>query len=322
MKKIMILAVGGTIAGKGQAGKSAEYKPGEVGIQEIIDSVPGIEKLAEVQGKQFLNTASDNVTSKNLIDLANEINKLAKEDIDGFVVTHGTDTLEETAYFLNLTVKTNKPVVMVGSMRPSTAISADGPMNLYQAVALAAHDDSVGKGVLISFSDSIVGAREGQKVNTFRTDAFNGRDFGIFGYLHDDNVYFINQSTMKHTFETEFDVSELTDLPKVGIAYFHLDADVKILDYIYKNSEAIVIAGAGNGGASKEWGMKLKKKKDKKPIVSCSRIGNGYVSKRAKSPENYINAGTLNPQKARILLQLALTKTSDYAEIMRMFQTY
>ena len=211
---------------------------------------------------------------------------------------------------------------MVGSMRPPTAISADGPMNLYQAVALAAHDDSVGKGGLISFSDSIVGAREGQKVNTFRTDAFNGRDFGIFGYLHDDNVYFINQSTKKHTFETEFDVSELTDLPKVGIAYFHLDADVKILDYIYKNSEAIVIAGAGNGGASKEWGMKLKKKKDKKPIVSCSRIGNGYVSKRAKSPENYINAGTLNPQKARILLQLALTKTSDYAEIMRMFQTY
>lgn len=322
MKKITILAVGGTIAGKGQAGKSAEYKPGEVGIQEIIDSVPGIDKLAEVNGKQFLNTASDNVTSKNLIDLANEINKLAKEDIDGFVVTHGTDTLEETAYFLNLTVKTDKPVVVVGSMRPSTATSADGPMNLYQAVALAANDEAVGKGVLIAFSDSIIGAREGTKVNTFRTDAFNGRDFGILGYLHDNNVYFINQSTKKHTVDTEFDVSELEDLPNVGIAYFHIGADVKILDYIYKNSEAVVIAGAGNGGVSQDWGSKLRKKKDKKPVVICSRIGNGYTVKRATTPDNFIGSGTLNPQKARILLQLALTKTTDYAEIIRMFNTY
>lgn len=324
MKHIAMLAVGGTIAGKGSAGKTTEYKPGKVEISDLIKAVPGIEKLADIEGIQFLNTASDNVTGKNLIDLANKINELSEGDrFDGFVVTHGTDTMEETAYFLNLTVKTKKPVVLVGSMRPSTATSADGPLNLYEAVALASCDEAYGKGVLIAFADAIVGAREAQKVNSFRTDAFNGRDFGILGYIRDENVHFINESSKKHTADSEFDVSGLESLPKVGIAYFHLDADPKILDCVYKNSDGIVIASAGNGGMSKAWGDKLKGKKDKpKPIVISTRISNGYTSTRSTSPAQFVAAGTLNPQKARILLQLALTKTDNIDEIKRIFEAY
>lgn len=323
MKKIMILAVGGTISGKGKAGQTMEYKPGELKINDLIESVPGIEQLAHIDSRQILNTASDNITSENLITLTNTINEITNGDTDGIVITHGTDTLEETAYFLNLTVKTEKPVVLVGSMRPSTAMSADGPFNLYQAVALASSEAAVGQGVLIAFNDTIVSSRDGQKISTFRTEAFSGRDFGVLGYIRDNNIMFINKSVKKHTVNTEFDVSKLSELPKVGIAYFHLDADVKMLEYVYKNNDGIVIACAGNGGMSKSWSDKMKHKRAQpKPVIVSSRIGNGHSSIRSAAPKNFAAGGTLNPQKARILLQLALTKTQDICEIKRMFETY
>ena len=324
MKNIVILATGGTIAGQGDAGKTADYKPGVFRIEDLVAGVPGIEALAHIEAKQVLNTVSDNISGENLLTLAKTINELSQNpDIHGFVVTHGTDTMEETAYFLHLTVKTHKPVVCVGSMRPSTALSADGPLNLYQAVALATKEEAVGKGVLITFADGIYSGRDAQKVNTFRTDAFHGRDLGCLGYMRDAECYFFNQPVRKHTVDTVFCVDHLQELPKVNIAYFHLDADSAMLATAYETSDGVVIASAGNGGMSTAWGDLVKSEAvQDKPTVISSRIGNGYTAIRASSSTNTISAGTLNPQKARILLQLTLTVTKDINQIRELFATY
>ncbi len=324
LKNVVILATGGTIAGTGAAGKTTEYKAGELNVQALIDSVPGIDKLANISGEQILNTASDNVTGQDWLCLAKRINELATNDkIDGFVVTHGTDTLEETAYFLTLTVKTKKPVVVVGAMRPSTATSADGPFNLYQAVALARSDEAIGQGAMVIFSDGIYSGRDVQKINTFKTDAFGGKDFGCLGYMRDDKPYFYTKTTKKHTTESRFDISKLEKLPKVSIAYFHIDADPDILDYFSKNSEGIVTAGAGNGSYSTLWSNKLVSlEKSGVPVVNTSRISNGIVTISANAPANCIGGDTLNPQKARILLSLALTQTKNVTEIKEIFKQY
>lgn len=325
-KTVYILATGGTIAGSGDSGKTQNYKAGELDVQSLIDGVPGIEDLANLEGIQICNIGSDDITAQHWLKITNTINELAKkEDVAGFVITHGTDTLDETAYFMNLTVKTDKPVVLVGAMRPSTATSADGPMNLYQAVALAASEEAVGRGSMVVFSDGIYGGRDVQKTNTFKTDAFDSRDLGCLGYMHDEVPYFFNDTTKLHTTETEFDVSGLEELPKVGIAYFNIDADPSILSYMAETCDGIIIAGAGSGCYSESWNEEIAKLADKKTIiVRSSRISNGLISE-----DDYFNvspyvmdSGNLAPQKARILLQLALTKTSDINEIKAIFEKY
>lgn len=325
-KTVYILATGGTIAGSGEAGKTQNYSAGELDVQSLIDGVPGIEELANLEGVQICNIGSDDITAQHWLQIANTINELAQRDnVAGFVITHGTDTLDETAYFMNLTAKTEKPVVLVGAMRPSTATSADGPMNLYQAVALAASEEAVGRGAMVVFSDGIYGGRDVQKTNTFKTDAFDSVDLGCLGYMHDDVPYFFNETTKKHTSETEFDVSTLTELPKVGIAYFNIDADPSILSYMAETCDGIVIAGAGSGAYSGSWNEEIKKLESSQTvIVRSSRIANGLISEDdffAVSPY-VMDSGNLAPQKARILLQLALTKTSDMDEIKAMFETY
>lgn len=322
LKNVVIMATGGTIAGTGEAGKTTDYTAGELDVQSLIDGVPGIEKLANLTGEQVLNTFSDNVTGDDWLRLAKRINELATGDVDGFVITHGTDTLEETAYFLNLTVKTDKPVIVVGAMRPSTATSADGPMNLYQAVALARSDEARGQGVMVVFSDGIYGARDVTKVNAFKTDAFNSKDFGCLGYMRDDVPYFYNKTVKKHTTASVFDISNVEHLPKVGVAFFHCDADPGVLDYLAESHDGIVMAGAGNGACSTAWSDKMKELTDKgEIIVRATRIGNGVVTPSASSP-HLIASDTLNPQKARILLALALTQTTDPAQIAQYFTEY
>ena len=171
-ENIVILGTGGTIAGSGSPGKTTGYQPGALDIQTVINSVPGLSDLANISGEEVTNVNSDDITEKDWLFLTRRINKLSKlDDVDGFVITHGTDTLEETAFFLNLTIKTDKPVVTTGSMRPATALSADGPFNLYQAVSLAANPQASGLGVLTVFSDAIFSARYVQKASTFHTNA-------------------------------------------------------------------------------------------------------------------------------------------------------
>lgn len=326
MKNIMIVATGGTIAGVGEIGKSASYQAGEINIEEIIQSIPAINHIAHLSAIQYMNVDSNEMSPKRWILLANYLNELLlREDIDGVVVTHGTDTLDETAYFLNLTLHTYKPVIITGAMRPATAASADGPMNLYQAVALACHEEAMGHGVMAVFSDTIYSGRDIQKVNNFKTDAFDKKDFGCLGYMRDEQAYFFARAFKKHTLQSEFSQKPLTSLPKVGIAYYYAGAGIEILEALEKECEGIVIAGSGSGNYSKEWMTKVDELSQNSIIVvRSSRVGHGIVF---ESPvfdqKNYtIPSNTLSPQKARVLLMLALSVTKDVTKIKQIFNVY
>ena len=326
LKNIVILATGGTIAGTGEEGKTTNYQAGNLDIQTLVSSVSNLDKIANIYGEQIANVDSNDITINHWLTLVNRINELSKQDdIDGFVITHGTDTLEETAYFLDLTVKTSKPVVLTGAMRPSTATSADGPLNLYQSVALAASDLSTGQGCMVVFSDGIYSGRNVQKVNTFKTNAFSSIEFGCLGYMRDNIPFFFNKSTKPHTVDSQFDISHLKELPQVSIAFFNIDADPSIISYFAERSKGIVIAGAGSGTFSSKWLNEIRKLEDKGiPVVRSSRIGSGIILKDSTIDKysNCMPSYTLSPQKARILLSLALTKTKDYSEIGKIFAEY
>lgn len=324
-KSILIIGTGGTIAGKGKKGETAAYDSAQIQVDDLVAEIPELAELANLDSTELFSVDSCDVSFDKLLKLSKYINEKANDDkFDGFVVTHGTDTLEETAYFLNLTVKTKKPVVLTGAMRPSTAISADGPFNLYQAVALATKDEAIAKGVMVVFSDSIFGARDISKINTFRTDAFNQRDFGCLGYMRDDKAYFFNESIKLHTYKSEFNIRDIEKLPRVDIATFCVDAETDILDYLANHSDGIVLAGAGCGGSKTEWNEKIAEiLASGKPVVRSSRVGNGLVTyKKDDITQKGIFAGSLSPQKARILLSLALTKTRDLYELQEIFEKY
>lgn len=326
MKQILIIATGGTIAGIGEIGKSASYQAGEIDIDEIIQSIPALKNLAELSAVQFCNVDSNEMNPKRLVDLANYINEIAlREDVDGIVVTHGTDTLDETAYFLNLTIRTYKPIILTGAMRPATATSADGPMNLYQAVALACHEQAMGHGVMAVFSDTIYSGRDIQKVNNFKTDAFDKKDFGCLGYMRDDQAYFFARSFKKHTLQSMFSEHTLTTLPNVGIAYYYGGASISILKALSEECEGIVIAGSGSGNYSQEWIEEVERLVNHGiVIVRSSRVGHGIVfDSPVFDPKGLtIPSNTLSPQKARILLMLALSVTKDKDEIDKIFSDY
>lgn len=324
-KNIMVIGTGGTIAGKGEVGETASYDSAQLKVDELVSEIPSLKTLANVTSNNIFDVDSCDMTLDKLIKLAKYINKKAKEDdVDGFVITHGTDTLEETAYFLNLVLNTDKPVVLTGSMRPSTATSADGPLNLYQAVALAKNEEAKGKGVLVVFSDGIYGSRDVTKVNTFRTDAFSQKDLGCLGYMRDDKVFFFNSSTKLHTTESEFNIENIDSLPKVDILMFYIDAEKDLLDYVSKNCKGIVLAGAGCGGSSSSWDDAISKIVESGiPVVRSSRIGNGLITyDKSETQTKGVYSVNLSPQKARILLSLALTKTNDIKKIQEIFEKY
>ncbi|MCI7605460.1 MAG: asparaginase [Spirochaetales bacterium] len=322
-KKVVVLATGGTIAGEGKPGDATDYIPGKVSITDIASSIRGLDEIAEIEEIQIANLNSDDITSSLWLMLASAINKLSKDKrIDGFVITHGTDTMEETAYFLHLVVKTDKPVVVTGAMRPSTATSADGPMNFYQAVTVAASEKARGMGVLCVFSDSIYSARDFQKLSTTSVTAFGGRDFGMMGYVLDRNVLLYNKSLKPHTTQSEFSIDNIDALPKVGILIFHVDADPDLIYAVAKKSDGLVIVGAGNGNYSIRYNEVIGKLSI--PVVRSSRIGNGMIVPDNTFDKwgNIIVGDNLAPTKARILLQLALTKTKDVEKIKEYFKKY
>ena len=317
----VVLATGGTIAGIGEECKTAGYLSGSLTAAELVGSLPALSAVAPVETVQICNMNSDDITVGIWFRLAETINTLALQpDVAGFVITHGTDTLEETAYFLNLTVKTEKPVVLTGSMRPATAISADGPMNLYEAVRVAASEDARGQGVLVAFSDRIFPARSVSKTSTYHVTAISAGEMGAVGVIRDDGAHIYETTNKVHTTATEFDLTGLTALPKVSIVFFAVDADPALLEYAAAHADGIVIAGAGAGEFSRAFrkviaGLKI-------PVVISSRIDDGIILKENLLCENTIAADNLSPQKAAILLRLALTKTTDPAEIQKMFLKY
>jgi L-asparaginase len=262
------------------------------------------------------------------LKLGKRINQLLSQaDVDGIVVTHGTDTIEETSYFLDLVVKSDKPVVVVGAMRPSTAISADGPINLYNAVILAGSKDAIGKGVLVCLNDQINAARDVTKNNTATADTFRTPELGLLGYMQDNKAHFYRESTRRHTAQSEFDIANLDTLPEVDITYGYANATrVPVDAFVAAGAKGIVNAGVGDGSLDDEVKAALIEARKKGVIVvRASRVGNGIVARNGEVNDDqtdFVVSDTLTAQKARILLMLALTKTNDTKEIQRMFYSY
>ena len=257
--------------------------------------------------------------------IKNNIEEILSDDtIDGAVVTHGTDTLDETAYFLTLTLNTPKPVVLTGAMRPATATSADGPFNLYQAICLACHGESYNRGVLALFSNTIYSGRDIEKVNNFKIDAFDQRSLGCLGYMQDQEVYFYTQTSKIHTIKSRFN-KRIDSIKSVAIAFYYSGADAKILYDLASDHEGIVIAGSGSGNYSQAWLKAIEELSEKGTIfVRSSRISQGIVfDDEIFDPHHLcISSNTLSPQKARVLLMLALTQTHDRDEIKEIFLQY
>lgn len=323
--KIAILATGGTIAGSiDSAVATTGYTAGVVGVDVLIKAVPEIQNLAKIEGQQIANIDSSNMRDEIWLKLAQEINKLFASGVDGVVITHGTDTMEETAYFLNLTIKSDKPVVLVGAMRPSTAISADGPKNLYNAVALAA--DKNAKGVMVAMNDKIQSARAVVKTHTLNVDAFSSPDFGDMGYIVDGKVYFYNNVAKTRTKKAPFDVKNLKELPKVDILYsYSNDGSGVAAKALFENgTKGIVVAGSGAGSIHEAQKEVLKEllAKGLKVAVSSRVVAGRVAVSEADKKLGFISAEDLNPQKARILLMLALTKTNDVKKIQEYFLKY
>jgi L-asparaginase/glutamin-(asparagin-)ase len=326
---VTILATGGTIAGSGATSTTTVgYTAATVGVDRLIAAVPELAKVAQVKGEQVFQIASENMSNEHWLTLAKRVNVLlAQSDVDGIVITHGTDTLEETAYFLDLVVKSKKPVVLVGAMRPGTALSADGPINLYNAVLLAASKEAVGKGVLVALNDQIQGARDVTKTNTSTLDSFKTPELGMLGYIQGNKPYFYHTSTRKHTTDTEFDISKLDALPQVDIVYGYANVSPVALNaLVAAGAKGIIHAGVGDGSlASKVLPSLTAARKQGVLIVRSARVGQGIVARNGEANDDeldFVVSDTLSPQKARILLMLALTKTSDSKEIQRMFYTY
>ena len=319
--KVVVLATGGTIAGVGDPGKVAGYTPGTLTAEVLLWGVPEIDEVADIETIQICNINSDDITAEIWLNLAETINRMAADpEVTGFVITHGTDTMEETAYFLNLTVKTDKPVVLTGSMRPATALSADGTLNLYEAICVAASEEAVGQGVLAVFSDRIFSARAMTKTSTYSVTAIAAGETGCIGIVRDGAVYLYEHPGRKHTLASEFDVSGLQSLPKVSVLYFYADADPELLRYAAEHSDGLVIAGAGAGEFSEQWieiinGLTI-------PVVISSRIDDGVITKDNLLCKNTVAADTLPPQKAAVLLRLALTGEVSQESLEELFLQY
>ena len=329
LANVTILATGGTIAGSGASSTTTVgYTAATVGVDTLIKAVPELSKVAQVKGEQVFQIASENMTNEHWLTLAKRVNVLlAQSDVDGIVITHGTDTLEETAYFLDLVVKSKKPVVLVGAMRPGTALSADGPINLYNAVLLAANPDAAGKGVLVAMADQIHSARDVSKTNTSTPDSFKTTELGLLGYIQGNKPYFYRASTRKHTADTEFDISKLDKLPQVDIVYGYANVGPVALNaLVAAGAKGIIHAGVGDGSLAASVKTALvAARKQGVMIVRGSRVGQGILARNGEANDDeldFVAADTLNPQKARILLMLALTKTNDSKAVQKMFYTY
>ncbi len=321
---LAVLATGGTIAGRAaSAVRPSDYAPGVLAIDQLLDSVPELAEFARIEGEQIANIGSEDMTEDIWLKLAAAANaRLARPGIDGLVVIHGTDTMEETAYFLNLTVRAAKPLVITGAMRPANAPGADGPANLLNAVRLAASREAGGKGVLVCMNDGIGSARGTTKTSTSDLAAFRSPVTGDLGVMMDGKPMFYREPVRRHTADSEFGIDGVDALPRVEIVYGHAGQKRDLVDAaVAAGARGIVHAGVGMGMVHKNAKPALEEAAGRGVIVVCSsRTGSGLVPEGSKAP--FVTADNLNPQKARVLLQLALTRTSDPAVVQKMFNTY
>lgn len=325
---VRVVATGGTIAGRGQPGAVSGYRSGAIPIEELLAEVPGLADVADVTAEQFSNVGSTALMPSDWLSLAQRINVVLADgvdgrEVDGVVVTHGTDALEETAYFLNLTVRSPKPVVLVGAMRPATATSADGPLNLLNAVQVAASPDARQRGAMVVLNQEINAARDATKTNANRVQTFQSRTWGQLGTVESRGPIFRRRVETRHTFRSEFDVAgrSADELPRVDISYTYNGADgTDIRAFVQAGAAGIVIAASGAGATTRGQGQAAREAGEAGLyVVRATRTGSGRVGfSRGRS----IGAGDLLPQKARILLMVALMHTDDPDEIARIFSEY
>ena len=327
--KIMILATGGTIAGAQASTTEAGYKSGSFSVDDLIKAVPQLKDLADISGEQVANIGSQTMNNEVWMKLAARVNGVLKGDTDGVVITHGTDTIEETAYFLSLVVKSDKPVVLVGSMRPATAIGADGPANLYGGVALAANPEAKGRGPLVVLNDEIHYAHEVEKTNSTQLDTFKSPNRGRAGVMNTGKTYFFSQNTARHTTKSEFSVDgkEAKDLPRVEVVYSYSNFGRDTIDFLVgKGVKGIVLAGVGDGNSTDDALAALAEAAKKGvAVVRATRTGSGLVVRNVEVDDDklgFIAAMELNPQKARVLLMLGLMKTKDPKLLQTFFMEY
>jgi glutamin-(asparagin-)ase len=325
---IVIVATGGTIAGAGAtSANSATYQAAKVPVDKLIAGIPELNNVANVRGEQAFQIASESFTNEKLLQLGKRVSALVKDPgVDGVVITHGTDTLEETSFFLNLVVHTDKPIVVVGSMRPGTAMSADGMLNLYDAVVLASTPSARGKGVVGELNDDILSGRDAAKRVNIKTSAF-GSAWGPLGMVVENQAYWFRAPVKRHTMKSEFDIDTLTTLPEVHIVYGYGNMAPQLVDAAVKaGAKAIIHAGTGNGSVPDYEVETLKRvRASGVHIVRSSRIADGFVIRNSEQPDDkydWVVAHDLNPQKAKILAALALTKSNSTAELQRVFWEY
>ena len=303
--KIALIGTGGTIAGKGTSNTDLTgYTAGVLGLDEILASVPGTKPYGPYTYTQFSNIESSDITVNHWLELSKLVQKLVnRDDIGGVVITHGTDSMEETAYFLNLTVHTDKPIVITGSMRPAGAISADGPINLLQAIQVARTPSSVGKGVIVVLNGYIDGARDVSKCNTTNVATFDSPLVGHLGIVQDGFAHYYKVSTRRHTQDSVFDVSMVP------------------MSVVATNPDGLILTGLGHGTIPQN--VRQITQNTKFPTVRASRTGSGMVSAVPQDAlANYLVCDTLSPQKARILLMLGLTKTKNLKKLQQFFYDY
>ncbi|QFU77233.1 type II asparaginase [Halioglobus maricola] len=327
-KDISILATGGTIAGSADTQTQAGYTSGQVGVETLLAAVPQLKDLADISGEQVANVGSQDMNDAIWLDLAERVNTLlATKKTEGVVITHGTDTIEETAYFLNLVIDSDKPVVLTAAMRPSTALSADGPLNIYNAVAVAADIRAAGRGVLVVVNDDIHGARAVTKTNTTDVQTFLSPERGLIGTtLYGKNTFY-RGPYRAHTSGAEFSLKGVKELPRVDILYMHANFSADIIDAAVANgAKGLVIAGVGNGNMTTDSQAAVARAtKAGVAVVRSSRVFSGATGRNVETDDDTLGtvaSGELNPAKARVLLQLALLKTKDAGKIQAMFDKY
>jgi L-asparaginase len=324
--RIMILATGGTIAGSGESSTKSAYTAGKVPIDDLLNAVPQIHNYGKITGEQVASIGSQDMNVVTWLKLSNRINQIFKENLaDAIVVTHGTDTQEETAYFLKLTVMYDKPVVIVGSMRPSTAMSQDGNRNLLDAVMVAADSKSKEKGVIVAMNEKIFDPRDVTKSSSTNLETFLSRNFGPIGLIYDGKVSYYYQSLKNPS--KKFDVSKLTSLPQVEIVYGYADANpITVTGLLNSSVKGLVYDGMGNGNFNAPVGKALAEA-SKNGILICrsNRTGSGRTTLENEVDDaglGFVVSDDLSAQKARVLLMLSLTETSDKNKIQQNFFEY
>lgn len=325
---IRILATGGTIAGESASPTHPGYAAGKMDIQGLVRAIPDLDTIARVTGEQVSNIGSQDMSFDIMTRLVHRINTLlAGDDVDGIVVTHGTDTMEETAFFLNLLVGSPKPVVLTGAMRPATAISADGPLNLFNAVAVAALPESRKQGVMVVMNDRIHGAHSLTKSNTTSVETFLSPVNGLMGTVNYGEVKFFRGPFRNHTFLSEFTPDYTLPLPRVDIIYACTDMPPDLIAAsVERGAAGIVIAGDGNGNMNQTTIAEARKFAEKGIfIVRSSRVPTGTVGRNVEVDDDangFIVSDELNPAKARLLLMLALTRNRTAGQIQELYFSY